>query len=80
MRYDIVVPPTADGALEVTIASWIKDMGSPVVKGEDLVEATTEKITLYVTAPADGTLVEIIVPVGGVARVGQVIGALEGAA
>jgi len=79
MHYDVVVPSTADGSLEVTIASWIKEVGSPVTKGDDLAEATTEKITLYVTAPADGTLVEITVPVGGKARVGQVIGALEGA-
>jgi pyruvate/2-oxoglutarate dehydrogenase complex dihydrolipoamide acyltransferase (E2) component len=79
MRYDIVVPPTADGAFEVTIASWIKEVGSPVTKGEDLAEATTEKITLYVTAPTDGTLVEIVVPAGGKARVGEVIGVVEGA-
>lgn len=77
MRYDIVVPPTADGAQEVTIVSWIKGVGSPVSKGEDLVEATTEKITLYVTAPTHGTLVEIIVPVGSKARVGDVIGVVE---
>jgi pyruvate/2-oxoglutarate dehydrogenase complex dihydrolipoamide acyltransferase (E2) component len=79
MRYDIVVPPTADGAFEVTIASWIKEVGSPVTKGEDLAEATTEKITLYVTAPTDGTLVDIVVPAGGEARVGEVIGVMEGA-
>lgn len=79
MRYDIVVPSTADGSLEVTIASWIKDVGSQVTQGADLVEATTEKITLYVTAPADGTLVEVLAPVGAKVRVGQVIGVMEGA-
>lgn len=77
MRYDIVVPPTADGSLAVTIASWIKEVGSPITKGEDLAEATTEKITLYVTAPADGKLVEILVPVGEQAKVGDVIGFVE---
>jgi pyruvate/2-oxoglutarate dehydrogenase complex dihydrolipoamide acyltransferase (E2) component len=77
MRYDIVVPPTADGSLAVTIASWIKEVGSPVIKGEDLAEATTEKITLYVTAPADGKLVEILVPVGEKVKVGDVLGFVE---
>ena len=78
MRYDIEIPPTADGALEVTIVSWIKNVGDQVKKGQDLAEATTEKITLYVTAPAEGTLAEIFVQVGSKVKVGTVIGALEG--
>lgn len=78
MRYDIEIPSTADGALEVTMVSWIKKVGAQVSKGEDLAEATTEKITLYVTAPAHGTLSEIFVEVGSKVKVGTVIGALEG--
>ena len=79
MRYNIVIPPTADGALEVTVVSWIKKAGDQVSKGQDLAEATTEKITLYVTAPADGILSEITVTVGAKVKVGTVIGVLEGA-
>ena len=79
MRYNIVIPPTADGALEVTVVSWIKKAGDQVLKGQDLAEATTEKITLYITSPADGTLSEIIVEPGTKVKVGTVIGVLEGA-
>jgi pyruvate/2-oxoglutarate dehydrogenase complex dihydrolipoamide acyltransferase (E2) component len=79
MRHNIVIPPTADGALEVTVVSWIKKAGDQVSKGQDLAEATTEKITLYVTSPADGTLSEIIVQPGEKVKVGTVIGVLEGA-
>jgi pyruvate/2-oxoglutarate dehydrogenase complex dihydrolipoamide acyltransferase (E2) component len=79
MRYDIEIPPTADGSLEVTVVSWIKAVGDQVSKGQDLAEATTEKITLYVTAPAEGTLSEIIVAAGSKVKVGTVIGVLEGA-
>jgi pyruvate/2-oxoglutarate dehydrogenase complex dihydrolipoamide acyltransferase (E2) component len=79
VHYDIEIPPTADGALEVTVVSWIKAVGDQVSKGQDLAEATTEKITLYVTAPADGTLSEIIVAAGSKVKVGTVIGVLEGA-
>lgn len=78
MRYDIVIPPTADGALEVTVVSWIKKAGDQVSKGQDLAEATTEKITLYVTAPVDGTLSEILVEAGSKVKVGTIIGVLEG--
>ena len=78
MNYDIVVPPTADGSAEITLVSWLKEVGSPVKKGEDLAEAATEKITLYVTAPVDGILQEIYVQVGEKTRVGQVIGVMAG--
>lgn len=78
MRYHIEIPPTSDGALDVTMVSWIKKVGDQVNKGEDLAEATTEKITLYVTAPAQGTLSEILVEVGKKVPVGTVIGVLEG--
>jgi len=79
VRYNIVIPPTADGAREVTVVSWIKQPGDRVKKGQDLAEATTEKITLYVTAPADGTLSQILVEPGTKVKVGAVIGVLEGA-
>lgn len=78
MRYNIVIPRTADGALEVTVVSWIKKVGDTVSRGEDLAEATTEKITLYVTSPAAGILSEIIVRAGSKVKVGTVIGLLEG--
>ena len=78
MRYNIEIPPTADGALEVTVVSWIKETGAQVSKGQELAEATTEKITLYVTSPADGTLSEIVVKAGSKVKVGTVIGVIEG--
>jgi len=77
MGIDIVIPPTADGALEVTVASWIKKIGAHVSKGEDVAMATTSKITLYITAPDDGVLSKIIVPEGSKVPIGTVIGILE---
>lgn len=78
MRFEVVVPATADGALAVTVRRWLAEVGQPVMKGQDLVEATTEKIALYVAAPADGILAEIRVAVGSPANVGQVLGLVEG--
>ena len=78
MLYEIEIPPTADGSLEVTVVSWLMEAGDQVSKGQELAEATTEKITLYVTSPADGTLSEIIVEAGSKVKVGTVIGVIEG--
>ena len=77
MNIDITVPPTADGALQVTLVEWIRKVGDSVSKGADLAEATTEKITLYITAPADGRLAEIRVEAGKKVKVGGVIGVIE---
>jgi len=78
MLHDLIVPDTADGAQTVTISMWHKKVGEPVKAGEDVVEASTEKITLYVIAPADGVVKEILVPEGGEASVGDVLGRVEG--
>jgi pyruvate/2-oxoglutarate dehydrogenase complex dihydrolipoamide acyltransferase (E2) component len=77
MTYDIVVPPTADGAQEVIVRRWLSEIGQPVKTGKDLVEATTQKIALYVPAPADGVLADIVVPVNGTARIGDVLGHVQ---
>jgi 2-oxoglutarate dehydrogenase E2 component (dihydrolipoamide succinyltransferase) len=77
MTYDIVVPPTADGAQEVIVRRWLSEIGQPVKQGKDLVEATTQKIALYVPAPADGVLADIVVPVNGKARIGEVLGHVQ---
>lgn len=80
MRYNVVVPSTADGSLSVTIGRWLKKIGDPVKRGDDLVEGSTEKITLYVTSPADGTLAEIQAETGKRVNVGDVVGVVEGEA
>jgi len=77
MRYELRIPRTSDGSLAVTVLSWLKKVGEPVKKGEDLVEAKTEKITLYITAPADGHISEVLVTAGKAAGVGDLIGYLE---
>lgn len=79
MRYEITVPTTADGALEVTVNAWLKNVGEDVKAGFDLVEMVTEKITLYATSPVNGKLVEIVLPSGSRASVGDVVGYVEGA-
>jgi 2-oxoglutarate dehydrogenase E2 component (dihydrolipoamide succinyltransferase) len=74
MEHKVVIPSTADGAHEVTITAWFRSPGERVQKGKDLVEAVTEKITLYVPAPVNGILKQILAPQGDKVRVGDVVG------
>ena len=78
MRYPLSVPRTADGALKVTVLRWLKSVGDDVLKGEDLAEVKTEKISLYITAPESGKLSEILAQPGTLVSVGEVIGYVEG--
>jgi 2-oxoglutarate dehydrogenase E2 component (dihydrolipoamide succinyltransferase) len=56
---DVLVPPNEEGT-RATILRWCKQVGDKVVKDEPLVELETDKVTVEIPAPADGTLVEVL--------------------
>jgi pyruvate dehydrogenase E2 component (dihydrolipoamide acetyltransferase) len=59
------------------LASWLKQVGDTVRKGDAIAEVETEKATVDLEAPADGTLVEIVVPDGTEVDVGATLAWLE---
>jgi 2-oxoglutarate dehydrogenase E2 component (dihydrolipoamide succinyltransferase) len=56
---DVLVPPNEEGT-RATILRWCKQVGDTVVKDEPLLELETDKVTVEIPAPADGTLVEVL--------------------
>ena len=46
---------------EATIVKWLKQPGESFKKDEPLYEIETEKVTQEIEAPANGTLIEILV-------------------
>jgi pyruvate/2-oxoglutarate dehydrogenase complex dihydrolipoamide acyltransferase (E2) component len=60
------------------LASWLKAVGDTVRKGDAIAEVETEKATVDLEAPADGTIVEIVVPDGTEVAVGATLAWLEG--
>lgn len=60
-----------------TIASWTKQVGDVVARGDVLAEIETEKSTVEMESLADGTLVEQTVAPGQEVPVGTVIGYLD---
>ena len=62
---------------EATIAKWHRKPGETFKAGEALYEIETDKVTQEVLASGDGTLVEIVVPEGEVAKVGAVVCRVE---
>ncbi len=72
----VLVPDAEEGA-QFSVGSWAKAVGDTVMKGELLLELSTDKVQIEVTAPASGVLQEI----RGVARqkveIGQVLGIID---
>jgi len=56
---DVLVPQNEEGT-RATVLRWCKEVGQAVVKNEPLVELETDKVTVEVAAPTDGTLIEIL--------------------
>ena len=56
---DVLVPPNEEGT-RATVLRWCKAVGDRVVKDEPLVELETDKVTVEIPAPADGTLIEVL--------------------
>jgi 2-oxoglutarate dehydrogenase E2 component (dihydrolipoamide succinyltransferase) len=77
---DILTPTLGESVSEATIAKWSKKVGDPVRKDEILVELETDKVSLEVVSPADGSLAEIKFGEGDTVTPGAVLGSVtEGA-
>jgi 2-oxoglutarate dehydrogenase E2 component (dihydrolipoamide succinyltransferase) len=78
---DIMTPTLGESVTEATVARWTKKAGDAVRKDEILVELETDKVSLEVAAPSDGTLSEISAEEGATVEPGAVLGKItEGAA
>ncbi|WP_309628374.1 2-oxoglutarate dehydrogenase complex dihydrolipoyllysine-residue succinyltransferase [Brevundimonas sp.] len=78
---DILTPALGESVSEATIAKWSKKVGDPVKKDEVLVELETDKVSLEVVSPSDGTLGDIKFAEGDTVTPGAILGSVtEGAA
>jgi 2-oxoglutarate dehydrogenase E2 component (dihydrolipoamide succinyltransferase) len=78
---DILTPTLGESVTEATVARWAKKPGDKVKKDEVLVELETDKVSLEVSAPADGVLQDVAAAEGATVTPGQVLGRVgEGAA
>ncbi|MFW5681097.1 MAG: 2-oxoglutarate dehydrogenase complex dihydrolipoyllysine-residue succinyltransferase [Pseudomonadota bacterium] len=77
MSIEIKVPTLGESVTEATVAKWFKQPGEAVAMDEPLVELETDKVTVEVNAPANGTIAEIAAAEGSEVEVGAVLGFLE---
>lgn len=79
--YKLILPSMGEGVMEATVTNWIKNIGDSITEDESVVEIATDKVDSDVPSPIAGILKEILVPVDGIAKVGEPIAILtvEGA-
>ena len=73
---ELKIPEVGESVQEALLAQWLKKDGESVRKDEVLFVIETDKVTLEISAPADGVL-KILVPEGQTVKVGSVVGQIE---
>lgn len=76
MPVPITLPQWGMGMNDGTVVKWLKNVGDPVKKGDQLVEIESSKVNAEVEATADGTLGRVVVEEGRTVNVGTVLGLL----
>src|SRR5450755_3571620 len=80
MTIEIKVPAMGESVTEATVSKWFKKQGDAVKRDEPLLELETDKVTVEVPAPADGSIESISVQEGDTVQVGAILGSIaEGA-
>ena len=74
----ITMPKLSDTMLEGTLIKWHKKAGDKISVGDVIADVETDKATMEMEAFDDGLITELLIPEGGVVKVGQPIANLEG--
>ncbi|MYC29048.1 MAG: 2-oxo acid dehydrogenase subunit E2 [Chloroflexi bacterium] len=77
MPQTIELPHVGESVVEGTIGKWLKKPGDRVERYEPLVEVVTDKVTMEVPSPVDGSLVKILAQEGETIPMGAPIAEVE---
>jgi len=75
---EITMPKLSDTMLEGTLVKWLKNAGDKIDIGDVIAEVETDKATMEMEAFEEGILTDILVPEGGVVKVGERLAVLDG--
>ncbi len=77
MSYKVEMPHVGESVTEAVIGKWLKQVGDRVEKYDPLVEVVTDKVTMDVPAPVDGTITKIVADEGVTVQMGEVIAEMD---
>ena len=73
MAHEFKLPDLGEGLTEAEIARWLVAEGDTIAEDQPLVEVQTDKTTVEIPSPREGTVLKILVEEGEVAPVGAVL-------
>ncbi|KAA1292582.1 MAG: dihydrolipoyllysine succinyltransferase, partial [SAR202 cluster bacterium] len=73
MSITIELPHVGESVVEGTIGKWLKQPGENVKRYEPLVEIITDKVTMEVPSPVEGSLVRVLAEEGDTLPMGAAI-------
>ena len=73
MSITIELPHVGESVVEGTIGKWLKQPGDAVKRYEPLVEIVTDKVTMEVPSPVEGSLVKLLAEEGETLPMGAAI-------
>ncbi len=76
-KVEIVMPKMGESIMEGTILKWLKKVGEPIAKDENLLSIATDKVDAEVPSNVAGIVSEILYEEGAVVPVGKVIAIVE---
>lgn len=77
---EIKVPSLPESVADATVATWHKNVGDAVKRGENIVDLETDKVVLEVPAQEDGVLTEIAAATGATVKSGQILAKIDASA
>jgi pyruvate dehydrogenase E2 component (dihydrolipoamide acetyltransferase) len=73
VAHEFKLPDLGEGLTEAEIARWLVAEGDTIAEDQPLVEVQTDKTTVEIPSPREGTVLKILVGEGEVAPVGAVL-------
>jgi len=73
MRYEFKLPDLAEGMVEGELVGWLIEVGAVVKAEQPVAEVMTDKATVVIPSPVDGTVTELSWQVGDIVPVGAVL-------
>lgn len=76
-RVPLVLPELGLGPLPVTVSQWLVRRHGAVVEGDRVLEVLADAVSIDISAPASGKVVEQCVGPDDEIRTGQTLGVIE---
>ena len=73
VAYEFKLPDLGEGLTEAEIARWLVRRATQIAEDQPLVEVQTDKTTVEIPSPREGTVLKILVEEGEIAPVGAVL-------